>query len=430
MVRTGLFLIVRRSLQQHALSTCITVFSVALASGLVMAVFNVKQQTHDAFTGGPIGFDAVLGARGSQLQLVLNTVFHLETSPGNISWAVYQLAKGDPRVTLAIPYAVGDNYKGFRIVGTTEEIFTKFEYQEGRKFTVRPPGKIFDPSRREAVIGSYVAQRTGLQEGDSFTPYHGVVSNELTRHDIQYLVVGVLQPTNTPSDRVVWIPIEGIFRMPGHVLKGGGKEYTPKPGEEIPDSQKEVSAVMLKVTSPQAGMALDQLFNLQGNRYTLAYPIARVMLDLFDKIGWVDRVLALVAYLVVAVAAGSILASIYNTMNERRREFAILRALGARRSTVFTAIVLESGTIAALGSLVGFAVYAVILSVASVIVRAQTGVVLDVFGSANVEVTESFGIPILLLAPLAMIAIGALAGVIPAVKAYSTDVASNLAPIS
>src|SRR5438874_9834876 len=127
----GLILIVFRSLRQHALSTVVTVLSVALACGLVMAVFSVKQQTHDAFTGGQAGFDAVLGARGSQLQLVLNTVFHLETSPGNIPWSMYTAIAAHPRVTLAIPYAVGDNYKGYRIVGTTPEIFTKFRYRSG-----------------------------------------------------------------------------------------------------------------------------------------------------------------------------------------------------------------------------------------------------------------------------------------------------------
>ncbi|MCY3021673.1 MAG: ABC transporter permease [Planctomycetota bacterium] len=426
----GLLLLVRRSLRQHALSTCITALSVALASGLVMAVFSVKQQTHEAFTGSSVGFDAVLGARGSQLQLVLNTVFHLETSPGNIPWAMYQEIRKDPAVQLAIPYVVGDNYRGFRIVGTTEELFTEFEYQEGRKFTLQPGGRLFDPTLQEAVIGSFVAQRTRLRVGSVFNPYHGITSDEGQRHAVNYVVVGVLEPTNSPSDRVLWIPLEGVFRMPGHWLRGSGKDFEAKGGEEIPDSEKEVSAVMLKFRSPQAGFQLEQKFNRQGNKATLAWPIERSMLDLFDKIGWVDKVLTLVAYLVVAVSAGSILASIYNTMNERRREFAILRALGARRRTVFSAIVLESGTIAAMGSIIGFIAYGVILGIASAIVRAQTGVVLDLWKAASVQVTDTFSVSILVAAPLCMIAIGAAAGIVPALKAYQTDVASNLAPAS
>src|SRR5689334_3661675 len=185
----GIFLIVGRSLRQHMLSTAITVCSVALASGLVMSVFAIKTQTYEAFTGGEAGFDAVLGARGSQLQLVLNTVFHLETSPGNIPWDLFTRIKKDPRVQLAIPYAVGDNYRGFRIVGTTEEIFTQFEYQKGRKLTPQSGGRIFDSRRREAVIGSTVSQKTGLKVGSVCNPYHGLIYDENKRHEEEFVVV-------------------------------------------------------------------------------------------------------------------------------------------------------------------------------------------------------------------------------------------------
>ncbi|MCZ7646700.1 MAG: ABC transporter permease [Planctomycetota bacterium] len=168
------------------------------------------------------------------------------------------------------------------------------------------------------------------------------------------------------------------------------------------------------------GFAFSQKVNRQGQVATLAWPIDLVMADLFQKIGWVTAVLQLVAYLVMLVAAGSILASIYNTMNERRREFAILRALGARRRTVFGAIVGEAAALAALGSLAGFAVYALILGAAAAVVRAETGVVLEALRFH----------PVLLFAPLGMVALGALAGLVPARKAYSTDVAENLTPLS
>lgn len=415
----GISLIVSRSLRQHKLSSIVTVVSVALACGLVMAVFAVRKQANDAFLASSVGYDAVLGARGSQLQLVLNTVFHLETSPGNIPWAMYEAVKKDPRVALAVPYAVGDNYKGYRIVGTTEELFTKFEYAPGKKFTFEDGNK-FDPQRREAVVGSYVAQKMNLHVGDTFQPYHGINYDEKTQHSEVYTIVGVTAPTNTPADRVIWIPIDGIFRMEGHVLRGAGTDFDASKAEAIPDEHKEVSSVMLKFNNPMAGMALNQTINLQGKVATLAWPIERVLLDLFDKIGWMDKVLAMVAYLTVLVAAASILASIYNTMNERRREFAILRALGAKRNTVFSAIVAEAATIAALGSVAGFLVYGVILAVAAVIIRAQTGVVLEVLQWHVV----------LVAAPLGMIALGALAGVVPAMKAYKTDVAENLSPLS
>jgi putative ABC transport system permease protein len=385
-----------------------------------MAVFAIKTQTYEAFTGGTVGFDAVLGARGSQLQLVLNTVFHLETSPGNLPWTMYQEIAAHPQVELAIPYAVGDNLRGFRIVGTTPEIFSKFEYRQGQPFKAQAGGRFFDPEKKEAVLGAIAAEQLGLRVGSTFMPYHGLSSDSRQQHKDVYTVVGVLEVTNSPSDRVIWIPIEGIYRMSGHVLRGTGTTYKPQDGEAIADEHREVSAVMLKFSSPRVGLTLDQTINRQGKVATLAWPIARSMAELFDRLGWVNRILAMVAYLVVVVATGSILASLYNTMNERRREFAILRALGARKRTVFAAIVLEATTITTLGALVGFLFYGAILSAAFVTVRAQTGVVLDAFRLD----------PALWMTPVGLVLAGAVAGLIPAFKAYRTDVASNLTPAS
>lgn len=412
--------IVSKSLRQHLLSTVITALAIALAAGLVMSVFAIQRQTYAAFTGGDVGFDAVLGARGSQLQLVLNTVFHLETSPGNIPFSLYEEIKKNPQVELAIPYAVGDNYQGFRIVGTTEDIFTSFEYRRGHKFQTEPGGRFFNPQAKEAVIGSFVARETNLKVGDVFQPYHGLIYDEKDRHNDDYTVVGILEPTNSPSDRVVWIPLDGVYRIQGHVLRGAGENYKAQEGVEIPAEAKEVSAVMLKLKSAQAGMNLDQLINRQGKAATLAFPIGRSLAELFDKVGWMNRVLEFIAYLVVVVAAFSILASIYNSINERKREFAILRALGARRATVFGVIVLEAAAISAAGSIAGYLVYLAILWVAAYIVKAQTGVVLNVFTFDQ----------ILIYTPLLMIAVGALAGLLPALKAYRTDVANNLTPVS
>jgi putative ABC transport system permease protein len=416
----NLMSLVRRSLRQHALSSFVTILSVGLAAGLTMSVFAINAQTYDAFTGGKVGFDAVLGARGSQLQLVLNTVFHLETSPGNIPWTLYKEVAEDSRVTLAIPYAVGDNYQGYRIVGTTTQMFTDFTYREGQGFVLQTGGRVFDETKKEVIVGNYVAEKLGLSVGSKITPYHGLQFEERQKHRDEYTVVAVMEPTNGPSDRVLWIPIEGIYRMSGHILRGTGAVYRPTDDAPVPEEHREVSAVMLKLRNPQAGFLLSNTINNQGKVATLAWPIARVMSELFDRIGWVSRILTMVAYLIVVVAAGSILASIYNTMNERRREFAILRALGARRTTVFSAIVLESTTITALGALLGYVVYGGILSAAMVIVRAQTGVVLDAM---------KFD-PSLWMTPVGMIILGALAGLVPAFKAYRTDVASNLTPLS
>lgn len=410
-----------RSIKQHALSTTVTAGSVALACGLLMAVFGIKTQTFNAFTGSSGGFDAVLGARGAQLQLVLNSIYHLETSTGNLPFEVYKEIRDDPRIERAIPLTVGDNYKGFRMVGTTLEMFTDHEYAPGEKFKVEEGGEFFDPEYPDAVVGSFVAQQLGLKVGDEINTYHGLsYTGEASAHDDKFLIKGILEPTNTPADRAIWIPYEAYYWMGGHALYGSGEKYVPKGGVKIPDEHKEVSAVLLKFKTRGAGFRLSQQINSQGNVATLAWPIGNVMATLFDKVAWVNRVLELVAYLIMVVAAGSILASIYNSMNERRREFAILRALGAKRMTVFGAIVIESGTIALLGTLLAYLVYAILFSIASSIIRQQTGIVLDLTAYH----------PVLILTPPAMIIIGAVSGIIPAYKAYRTDVATNIVPSS
>ncbi len=400
-----LTLMVRKSLRQHLLSTLITACSIALAGGLLMAVWVVKDQSQTAFTGVNAGFDAVLGARGSKLQLVLNTIFHLEESPGNISFADFDQIRNHPAVGVAVPIALGDNYLGYRIVGTATNLFTEVEYLPGRRYRVAA-GRAFDPGLREAVVGSFAAQRLGLRVGARFQPYHGLLFDPANQHEETYVVVGVLEASNTPADRVIWIPLQGVQLMAGH----------------DPKAASDLSGVLLKFrdTSPLSARQLDLLYNKQGNRLTFAWPIAQIVAQLFNKIAWVDRVLALVAYLVAVVATGSILVSIYNSMKERRRDIAILRALGARRVTVFSAIVLEAVAIASLGMLAAFAVHGAILATVASVVRAQTGVVLEVLQPHWVMVW----------APLGMIALAALAGSVPAWKAYQTPVAENLAPSS
>lgn len=400
-----LLLLVYRSLRQHAFSTLVTAGSIALASGLLTAVWTVREESRAAFTGQSAGFDAVLGARASKLQLVLNAVFHLEESPGNVAWAEVEAVRNEPGVEHAIPIAMGDSYRGYRVVGTLPEMFD-VEFAPGRRHRVTPPGRIFDPTLREAVVGSFVADRLRLRRGDVIQPSHGISAAEAHEHEERYLVVGVLEPSNTPADRVIWIPLEGLQRMSGHDPKAVG----------------EVSAVLVKLRGGggASGFLLDQKYNKQGERLTWAWPIGRTVAQLFGKIAWFDRVLELVASLVALVACGSVVASIHNSMNERRRDFAILRALGARRVTVFASILIESALITALGVIVGFAFHGVLMTGVAGLLRAETGVVIQPLAWH----------PVLLWAPSGLIALSVLAAIIPAWKAYRTPVAENLAPVS
>lgn len=396
-------LIVHRSLRQHALSTLVTAASIALAGGLLMAVWMVKTQAQRTFADTTTGFDAVLGARGSKLQLVLNAIFHLEASPGNLPASDYEAIKRHPAVKTAIPIAVGDNYYGWRIVGTVPELFTGVEYTPGKRYAVAAGGRLFAADSREAVLGAIAARELGIKIGDTFKPFHGLAFDARAQHEETYTIVGVLEPTNTPADRVVWIPLAGVQTMSGH----------------DPRAASDVSAVLLQFRAATAGMMLDVMINKQGNRMTLAYPVGAIIADLFNKIGWVDRVLALVAYLVAIVAAASVLASIYASMHARRRDIAILRALGARKRTVCGAIIAEAAAIGALGAAVGFVVYAVLFTGVAAVIRAQTGVQLEFTTHA-----------VLWVAPAALVGLAALSGIVPAVKAYRTPVAENLTPVS
>ena len=270
-------LVIYRSLRQHALSTLVTAASIALASGLLLCVWMVKVQSQAVFSTTTGGFDAVLGARGSKLQLVLNSVFHLEASPGNIEWDDYQAIRKNPAVRSAIPIAVGDNLRGYRIVGTVPELFSDVSYAPGRRYAVEPGGRFFIKDAKEAVVGSFAAERLGLKRGDTFHPFHGLVFNPSAVHAETYVVTGILKPTNTPADRVVWIPLEGVQTMSGH----------------DPRAAKEVSAVLVQLRSPTAGFRLDIAYNKQGDRLTFAYPVGAIAVFAIIRHGLAEEALEL-----------------------------------------------------------------------------------------------------------------------------------------
>lgn len=396
--------LIYRSLRQHALSTVVTAASIALAAGLLLTVWVVKTQSQAVFAATNSGFDAVLGARGSKLQLVLNAIFHLEASPGNIAAADFEMIRRHPAVKTAVPIAVGDNYQGWRIVGTTEQLLSEVEYAPGRRYAIAPGGRNFKLGAREAVVGSYVAEKLGWKAGTTFKPYHGLAFDPAAQHDELYTVVGVLRPTNTPVDRVIWIPLEGVQTMKGH----------------NPLAKTELSAVLIQLRAPAAGLMLNNMLNAPGGKLTFAYPIGSIVAELFNKISWVDKVLTLVAWLVAAVAAGSVLVSIYNSMSARARDIAILRALGARRRTVFGAVVGEAAAIGLLGSAAGFAVFAGLAAFVASIIRAQTGVVLE-----PMHWNPVFG-----WGPAVFTGLAVLGGLAPAWKAYRVPVAETIAPVS
>ncbi|HLP07637.1 MAG TPA: FtsX-like permease family protein [Opitutaceae bacterium] len=403
---SSFLLLVRRGLRQHLLASLLAALLVALATGGFVTVWNVRREAQRAFTGSVGEFDAVLGARGSPLQLVLAALFHLEAPPGLVDAAEVGRLRAHPAVASAYPLAMGDNYQGWRVVGAPAELLGATEWLPGRRPQLASGGRLFAEDRAEAVIGNHAARRLGVKLGDRIHPSHGLDHAEEADHEESFEIVGVLEPTGTPLDRVIWIPLEELQHLAGHG----------------PHAAESVSAILVKLR-PEAralGFQLDREYNRSGQRYTFAWPVAAVLTGLFERFLWFDRVLALGAAVAGGMAALCVLVALHGSMQARRRDWAILRALGAPRGMLLRAVLGEAAAIGAGGAVLGVIVHLGLGALIAGAVQAQTGVLLEL---PRWDWT-------LVCAPAAMVALCALAGLWPAWRACATPVAANLAPVS
>ena len=396
----NLFHLSSRGIKQFIFSSLIASLSIAMAGGLFLSTWKIKEGAQKSFKLSSSGFDAVLGARGSKLQLILNAIFHLEASPGNLDWEQYELIKNTRGVKEAYPLAVGDNYMGFRIVGTIPSLLTEHEWQEDTQYELNRGGRVFSESNKEAVVGSFVSSRLGLKVGDTFHPYHGLTFNESSKHDDIYVVVGILSATGTPADKVIWVPIKGIQHMEGHAT-----EYA-----------NSISAVLVKFKGIAAGMELSMKYNRQGNQATLAWPIARTLAEFFKRLVWFEEILKAIAYLIALMSSLIILATLRNSMNERKRDFAILRCLGAGRTFVTQVVLVQSLIISFMGAMGSFLIYFFVNTIASYFIRKETGVMLEPF-TLDLNAWYVF---------LTIIFLGLVSGIPAAISAYRVDISKNL----
>jgi putative ABC transport system permease protein len=390
-----------RALRQNLLTTWIAVFTISLSGGLFMGAWKTKQSVKVAFAQSAGGFDAVLGARGSQLQLVLNALFHMENSPGNLAWEQYEAIQSHPGVSEAYPFALGDNYLGYRLVGTTSSLFAKHEWKPGKKYQLKKPGRIFSDSAKEALVGAQVAAEIGLKLGDKFHPYHGLEYHPDTKHEDVYLVVGILEGTGTPADQVIWIPLKGVQMMEGH----------------DPAAANFISGVLLNLKG-SSGLVLDVKYNKQGDRATLAWPVPAILSSFFNRFAWLERTIAALALLMALVGGLIILATLRSTMHERRREFAVLRCIGAGRSVVTGSIIWQSMLISLAGVIGSLLIYFFLSQVFSILIRSQIGV--------------NMGLPLLdktiLFTSLCILALGLISAWLPARKLYCSNLQEPLNP--
>ncbi|MGB4851294.1 MAG: ABC transporter permease [Ignavibacteria bacterium] len=408
------FRIVYKNIKQRSLSSMLTILSVLLGVGLVTAILILKNESEDAFNQTATGYEIIVGPKGSSLQLTLSTVYQVGLPIQNMPLKVYDLLKNDKRVRLAIPYVFGDNYKNFRITGTVSELFSEFEYKKGIRYKL-DEGSFFS-NDFEAVIGKEVADKTGLKTGDTFSGSHGIETYEgASEHsEKKFKVKGILSRTFTPSDRVIFVSMNSVWELHNHENENNGSEDH----HIISDSMKTISAVLLKLKSPVFFDLLRRQINenkYEGINAQAVLPLFEIK-QLFDIIGNINSVILVIAYLVIFTAAVSILVSIYNSMNERMREIAIMRSLGARRFLIMKIIIFEGMFLSAAGALLGcIAGHAAVFFLQEKI-SGLSGIKISGFVFSMFEVYLITGTVIL----------GIIVSIIPAVKAYRTDVSKNL----
>lgn len=445
-----------KSIRQRALASYLTALSVALGVTLMVSVLVVHGIVDRIFSQNASGYHLVVGAQGSPLQLVLNTLYHVNRPVENIPYLYYKELKANPRVLNAIPICMGDVTRegNFRVIGTSPEFF-EVDYLPNKQFRVR--GHFLEDDF-DAVIGSQVARVNNWTVGSTFQPAHGVADDDHV-HEEKFTVVGVLAPTGTPNDNGVYIHMDGFYQIAGHEKpadeakakaeafqefeKKEGKrdailepapEAKPKEAEhehdghdhaghdhdghhhhELPDEQKEVTAVLVNAKHEIASIQLRAAIN-EGPYAQAAVPFQEINWIMKNVVGNVRTLLVVLTALILVVSGVGIFVSIYNSMADRRREIAVMRALGAQRSTVFSLIFLESILLCVGGGLFGILLGHGMVVLAAPILEVKTGLLINPWAFETLE---------LILLPV-LIALASLVGIVPGLTAYRTDVAKTL----
>lgn len=449
----NLLTIAFKSIQQRWVPSFLTSLSVALGISLMIAVIILNGVVTNIFQQSGSGYDLVVGAKGSDLQLVLSTIYHIDNPIENLPWRFYKELKELPYVERAIPVNIGDTTEvgNFPIVGTTPQ-YLLVDYVPGKQFQVKGDGL---QGTWDAVIGSQVARKNGWTIGSQFKMVHSGQADHV--HDELFTVRGVLAPTGTPNDRTVFVHIDGFFALAGHdkpideaiareakfygESEAQVREFYKKDLEEIArhqheeegdhahhhhhhhalsDLQKEVTSVLIvmKGEGYQAANATNLLQNklkdgFQAQGANTVQVMSRLLTNL---VGNVRLAFLYLTGLIIIVSGIGIFVSIYNSMADRKKEIAVMRALGARRQTVLSIIMLESMLLCVLGGLGGILLGHGLVFIASPLIEARSGLLIDPVAFDPLELVVIPG----------LIGMAMLIGLIPGLTAYRTDVAEAL----
>lgn len=398
-----------RNLLAKPVQSGLTVLIVASTIAMLTLMTLLSAGTHNGLVRATEPFDLIVGAKGSPNQLVLNTVFLQDAPIGNISHEIYEEMAVNPLVASTIPLAFGDNYKGYTIVGSGSDIFQHqpkagqaewLQLAAGRPFTVP----------FEAVVGAKAAKKLGLKLGDDFKSAHGFISGDHV-HDQAYHVVGILQAVNGPYDQAILVPIESIWLA--------HEKHEPELESEIAEGSHEheqvhdFTAILIKPKGYSEAMRLYQQFQSEP-RAQIVFP-SQVIVQLFAILGQGESMLKTVAYIVIVMGLMIMALSVYWSALSRVRDRAILRALGASACDIFTIILAESTLLTILGVMVGILTGHGIYSLLVKAMESKTAIVL----TAALMPDELFII-------IGGTLFGMLAGLMPAILTYRTEVAQHL----
>jgi putative ABC transport system permease protein len=357
-----------RSIANRRLSVALTVVAVALSVALLLGVERLRNDARASFAQTLSGTDLVVGARGGALQLLLYAVFHIGDATANLSWASVEHVAALPQVKWLVPLALGDSHRGHRVVGTTTGFFAHYRHGDARALAFAAGGPFADAPTRaqdifQTVIGAEVAARHGYRLGQQIVLSHGSLGGEggprfADHADKPFTIVGILAPSGTPVDRALLVSLEGIEAI--HIDWHGG---APLPGLKIaPEHVRKFDLQPKSVTAALVGLEhRSAVFRVQRqiNAWT-GEPLSAILpgvtlQQLWDLVAVAERALLAVSALVVVVGLAGMVAVVVASLGERRRELAILRALGASPRDVFALLAIESTLLALAGIVLGLA---------------------------------------------------------------------------
>ncbi|MSR60808.1 MAG: ABC transporter permease [Planctomycetaceae bacterium] len=435
-------LIASTSIRQRRLASSLTALSIALGVALMVTVLVINAVVTRMFSQSATGYHLVVGAKGSDMQLVLNTIYFMDRPIENLPYKAYLKLKSQKWIKHAIPFNLGDTTEDgkYRIVGTIPEYF-EVEYVPGKHLTLQQGA--FLKQGADAVIGARVARAYGWKAGHKFPIAHGGNLGDI--HDEKFTVVGVLAATGTPIDRAVFIHLDGFYSIEGHEkpikearaqakareaadgdlpivmpaeFPGDAKSQSadqPKKERIVTDEQKEVTAILVLAQTDSLAFLMQSRIN-KGPLARAANPIEQISKLLRDVVGNVRTMLVVMTALIIIVSGVGIFVSIYNSMSDRKREIAIMRALGARRGTVFSIIIAEAVLLCAGGGVLGLLIGHALVFIAAPIVEARSDMLIDPWAFEAQE---------LIIFP-ALLVLAVVVGIFPGLTAYRTDVAKGL----